>query len=83
MRKREVTKRFKIGLRWKVLTMKGVDLTRIKVISLPSLTFTADASGEGDVLGHESDTVGVNRAQVGILEQVGHEGFGCLLDRQD
>ena len=41
-------------------------------------TFTTDTSGQLDVLGHDGDTLGMDRAQVGVLKktnQVGLAGF--------
>ena len=31
--------------------------------------FAADSAGELDILGHDGDALGVNRAQVGVFEQ--------------
>ena len=36
-----------------------------------------------NVLGHDSDALGVNGAQVGVLEQPNQVGLGGLLERQD
>ena len=47
------------------------------------MSFTSDASGKSYVLGHESDTIRVDGAQISIFEEVRHEGLGCLLDGQD
>ena len=38
-----------------------------------------DAAGQLDVLGHDGDTLGVDGAQVGVLEQRHEVGFGGLL----
>ena len=38
-----------------------------------------NASGELDVLGHNGDTLGVDGAQVGVLEQRHEVSFGGLL----
>ena len=43
---------------------------------------TSDAPRKGDVSWHERDSVGVDGAQIGILEEVRHESFRCLLDGQ-
>jgi hypothetical protein len=42
-----------------------------------------DAAGQLDVLGHDGDTLGVDRAQVGVLEQADQVGLRRLLQRQD
>ena len=44
---------------------------------------TADAAGELDVLGHDGDTLGVDGAQVGVLEEADEVGFGGFLERKD
>ena len=46
------------------------------------MPLTSDAPCKGDVSWHERDSVSVDRAQVGILEEVRHKGFRCLLDGQ-
>jgi len=43
----------------------------------------ADTAGELDVLGHNSDTLGVDGAQVGVLEERGQVGFRGLLQGHD
>ena len=45
-----------------------------------SLAFASDASGELDVLGHDGDALGVDRAQIGVFEQADHVGLGCFLE---
>jgi hypothetical protein len=45
--------------------------------------FTADAAGELDVLGHDGDTLGVDGAQVGVLEEADQVRFRRLLQRHD
>jgi len=42
-----------------------------------------DATRELDVLGHDSHTLGVDRAEVGVLEQTDQVGFAGLLERQN
>ena len=44
---------------------------------------TADAAGEVDVLGHDGDALGVDRAQVGVLEEPDKVGLGRLLQGHD
>jgi hypothetical protein len=49
-------------------------------------TFATDATGQLDVLGHDSHTLGVDSAQVGVLEQsnqVGLAGFLRSDERKD
>jgi hypothetical protein len=40
---------------------------------------SADTTGELDVFGHDGDTLGVDGAQVGILEKANKVGFSSLL----
>ena len=42
-----------------------------------------DAAGELDVLGHDGDTLGVDGAQVGVLEEANKVGLGGLLERDN
>ena len=42
-----------------------------------------DAAGELDVLGHDGDTLGVDGAQVGVLEEANKVGLGGLLKGED
>ena len=44
---------------------------------------TTDAAGELDVLGHDRHTLGVDRAQVGVLEQADEVSLRGLLERSD
>ena len=46
------------------------------------MPLTSDSPCKCDVSWHERDSVGVDGAQVGILEEVRHESFRCLLDSQ-
>ena len=46
------------------------------------VALTTNTSCQDDVLGHERDAVGVQRAQVGVLEHVRHVGLSCLLQGQ-
>ena len=43
-------------------------------------TFSSNASSQLDVLWHDSDTLGVDGAQVGILEETDQIGLACLLE---
>ena len=42
-------------------------------------TFSSDPPGQLDVLGHDGDTLGVDGAQVGVLEQTHEVGLRCFL----
>ena len=44
---------------------------------------TTDAAGKVDVLGHDGDTLGVDGAQVGVLEQTDDVGLSGLLKGED
>eukprot|EP00964_Phaeocystis_antarctica_P005499 scaffold3005_cov63-Phaeocystis_antarctica.AAC.3 len=46
-------------------------------------TFATDAAGELDVLGHDGHALGVDRAQVGVLEDANQVGLGSLLQGDD
>lgn len=43
-------------------------------------TFSSDSSGQLDVLGHDGDSLGVDGAQVGVLEQTNQVGLRCFLE---
>ncbi len=45
--------------------------------------FTTDAASELDVLGHDGDSLGVNGAQVGVLEETDHVSLAGLLQSHD
>jgi hypothetical protein len=45
--------------------------------------FTADATGQLNVLGHDGNTLGMDGSQVGVLEQADQVGFSRLLEGQD
>ena len=50
----------------------------------PSLsTFSADATGQLNILGHDCDTLGVDGAQVGVLKQSHQVGLSSLLQGKD
>ena len=42
-------------------------------------TLSSDPPGQLDVLGHDGHTLGVNGAQVGVLEQTDQVGLASLL----
>jgi len=44
---------------------------------------SADSAGELDVLGHNSDTLGVDGAQVGVLEEADQVSLGSFLKGAD
>ena len=44
---------------------------------------SADTAGQLDVLGHDGDTLGVDGAQVGVLEQTDQVGLAGLLKSHD
>ena len=44
---------------------------------------TADAAGELDVLGHDGDPLGVDGAEVGVLEERDEVGLGGFLEGDD
>ena len=46
-------------------------------------TLSTDAAGQLDVLGHDGDTLGVDGAQVGVLEQTNKVGLAGLLEGHD
>ena len=46
-------------------------------------TFSTDSAGQLDVLGHDGDTLGVDGAKVGILEETDKVSLGRLLEGHD
>jgi len=46
-------------------------------------TLASDSSGQLDVLGHDGDALGVDGAQVGVLEQSNQVGLGSFLEGSD
>jgi len=46
-------------------------------------TLTTDTAGKLDVLGHDGDTLGVDSAQVGVLEETDEVGLSSLLESED
>ena len=46
-------------------------------------TLSTDSPGELDVLWHDGDTLGVDGAQVGVLEESNEVGLGSLLQSKD
>ena len=51
--------------------------------SLDLAALSADAAGELDILGHDRHSLGVDGAEVGVLEEGDEVGFGGLLERDD
>jgi hypothetical protein len=45
--------------------------------------FSADATSQLDILGHDSHTLGVDSTQVGILEETNEVSLGGFLEGQD
>lgn len=46
-------------------------------------SFTTNAPGQLNVLGHDSDALGVNGAQVGVLKQTHQVSLSCLLESEN
>ena len=42
-------------------------------------TFTTDTASQLDVFGHNGHALGMDSAQVGVLEKTNKVGFGCFL----
>ena len=57
-------------------TNRVVDTNRLRA-------FTTNAAGQLNVLGHDGDTLGMDCAQVGVLEERDEVRLGCLLEGQD
>ena len=53
-----------------------VSTTRLRAL-------TTDTASKLDVLRHDSDSLGVDGSQVGVLEKADKVGFGSLLKRKD
>ena len=58
---------------------KGLVLGKSILGRINLSTLSADTAGELDVLGHDGDTLGVDGAQVGVLEQTNQVGLAGLL----
>ena len=50
---------------------------------MKSVALTTDAAGELHVLGHDGHTLGVDGAEVGVLEETDHVGLSSLLESED
>merc|ERR1712066_397286 len=46
-------------------------------------SLTSDSSGELHVLGHDGDSLGVDGAEVGVLEESDHVSLSGLLESED
>ena len=68
-----------------VLISKGTQLLvqSIKWVASHSGALTTDAAGELHVLGHDGDTLGVDGAEVGVLEEADHVSLRGLLEGKD
>ena len=55
----------------------------VQMTEISLSTFSTDASGKLDILGHDGDTLGVDSAQVGVLEEPDEVGFASLLESHD
>ena len=63
---------------------KAVFVLSIRRLLFDNLsTLSTDAAGQLDVLGHDGDTLGVDGAQVGVLEQTNQVGLAGLLEGHD
>ena len=63
------------------LFSKGTQLLVQSIKSSGALT--ADSAGELHVLGHDGDTLGMDGAEVGVLEDTDDEGLGGFLEGVD
>jgi len=45
--------------------------------------FASDSAGQLDILGHDGHALGVDRAQIGVLEETDQVGLGCFLQGSD
>ncbi len=48
-----------------------------------SRSLTADSAGELEILGHDGNSLGVDGAEVGVLEETDEVGLGGLLEGED
>ena len=55
----------------------------VQMTEISLSTFSTDASGKLDILGHDGDTLGVDSAQVGVLEEPDEVGLASLLESHD
>mmetsp|Transcript_39451 Transcript_39451/g.97404 ORF Transcript_39451/g.97404 Transcript_39451/m.97404 type:complete len:200 (+) Transcript_39451:214-813(+) len=70
--------------RWREAGVEGAPRSRTQLPWTGKLrALAADAAGELDVLGHDGHALGVDRAQVGVLEEADEVGLRRLLQRDD
>ncbi len=50
---------------------------------MASVSLSSDSSGQLHVLGHDGDSLGVDGAEVGVLEESDHVSLGGLLESED
>ena len=62
---------------------KGLVLGKIIPQRINLSTLSADTAGELDVLGHDGDTLGVDGAEVGVLEETNEVSLRGLLEGHD
>ena len=62
---------------------KGTQLHIASIKSECSGALTTDSAGELHILGHDGDSLGVDGAKVGVLEETDHVGFRGLLEGKD
>ena len=55
----------------------------LKAMPMVLGTLSTDATGKLDVLGHDGDTLGVDGAQVGVLEESNQVSLRCFLESLD
>ena len=61
----------------------GVENTSYSEETIRSRTFSTDPAGQLDVLGEDGDTLGMDCAEIGVLEKAHKVGLRCLLKSQD
>ena len=62
---------------------KGLNCTKASIKRECSGALTTDSAGELHVLGHDGDSLGVDGAEVGVLEEADHVSLGGLLEGKD
>ena len=69
----------------KIFTIEVAGFEEAEAVNLPRRlsALAADAAGELDVLGHDGDALGVDGAEVGVLEEADQVRLGCLLQGED
>ena len=73
---------YKLSFLLLVVVLKKTDCCeRLSWKKLSSLS--SDSSGQLDVLGHDGDSLGVDGAQVGVLEEPNKVSLTCLLESHD